>query len=100
MAVLRREKKIVKQELSEITDQENKKILYEAECKKMLASLSKKLETAKEKANKATLNKEKQLKGIDEQIEYKKKEVENFEAKIVQILEKYGNPSISSTCLL
>jgi hypothetical protein len=100
LAVLRKQKKIVKQEISEITDQENKKTLDEAECKKVLASLSGKLESAKEKVKKAKFNKEARLRVIDEQIGKKKKEVEKFEKQILQILEKYGNPSISSTCLL
>ena len=91
---------IIKQEISEITDQENKKILDEAECKKALVSLSKKLESAKEKVEKDKIIKKKQLKYIDDQIEKKKKEVKKFENQILQMLEKYGNPSIDSTCLL
>ncbi|CAG8538971.1 26131_t:CDS:2 [Gigaspora margarita] len=100
LAVLRKQKKIIKQEITEITDQENQKILYEAEYKKMLTSLSEKLESAKEKVNKAKQNKLARLAIIDEQIKKKKEEVKKFEDQILQILEKYGNPSINTTCLL
>ncbi|CAB4437587.1 unnamed protein product [Rhizophagus irregularis] len=98
--VLREQKKIVKQEISEIDYQENQKNIYESVCKRVLASLTEKLKLAKKRVERAKITKETRLSNIDEQIARKKKEVNNFEEEILQILRKYGNPSINSTCLL
>src|SRR6266542_3569327 len=92
LTVLRKQKQIVKKEISVIMDQENQKALDEAECKKKMKSLSKKLEFAKEKAEKAKDYRNEQLQNIDEQIKKKREEVKEFESKIQGILEKYGNP--------
>ena len=100
MTVLRKQKTIIKRELSEIATQEDQKILHEAECNKMLASLSEKLELANKKVKKAKFNREGELKKIDSKIEKKQKEVKKFEDQIHQILKECGNPSINATCLL
>ncbi|RIA80032.1 hypothetical protein C1645_839414 [Glomus cerebriforme] len=98
--VLRKQKNITKKEITEIMSQESQRILYEAEIKKKIKSLSEKLESAKKKVEKAKIIKDNQLKAIDDQIKKKEIEVKKFENKIHQMLEKYGNPSIKATCLL
>lgn len=100
LAVLRKQKMIVKQEISEIDCQEDQKKIYESICKKELASLTETLKLAKKRVERAKITKETRLSNIDEQIARKEKEVDNFEKEILQILRKYGNPSINSTCLL
>ncbi|CAG8480377.1 11361_t:CDS:2, partial [Funneliformis mosseae] len=100
LEVLRKQKMLIKEELSEIASQENKEILDEAECKKELASLWKKLEAAKDKVEQARAKKNEQLEIIDEKIKKKREEVKEFENKILNMLKDYGNPSISATCLM
>jgi hypothetical protein len=93
---LRKQKEIVKKEISEVEKKSNNA----AERKKMLKCLLEKLKLAKEKVNKANFIKEERLRIISEKIVKEKEVEENLEKKIIQILEKYGNPSINSTCLL
>jgi hypothetical protein len=58
------------------------------------------LELAKEKVEKAKNIKERELEKINDQIKKKKEEVKKFEDQILNMLEKYGNPSINSTYLM
>ncbi|CAG8764994.1 2436_t:CDS:1, partial [Acaulospora morrowiae] len=65
------QKMLIKEEISEITSQENIKILDEAQCKKALVSLREMWKAAQDKVELAKANKECQLKKIDEEIEKK-----------------------------
>ncbi|CAB4385575.1 unnamed protein product [Rhizophagus irregularis] len=98
---LQKEKKILQEHRDILERQalESKKI-YESICKKELASLTETLKLAKNRVKRAKITKETRLSNIDEQIARKEKEVDNFEKEILQILRKYGNLSINSTCLL
>ncbi|CAG8687789.1 16522_t:CDS:2 [Acaulospora morrowiae] len=100
LEVLRKQKMLVKEEISEITSQENLKILDEAECKEALRSRLEMLEIAKNKVELIKANRESKLKKIDEDIEKKKEDIKKFENKIDGILKKYGNPSIGATYLM
>ncbi|CAB5350264.1 unnamed protein product [Rhizophagus irregularis] len=84
---------------SQLTDHEYLKNDLQKE-KKILQEHRDILERQALEVKRAKITKETRLSNIDEQIARKEKEVDNFEKEILQILRKYGNLSINSTCLL